>query len=343
MVGHLSAGTFFLHLEAAHGVISNALAIAETPPTIWSALSYAVVVGLFIRIKNPTLSSTSILPIIEMMQMSKGLKVLHMVEKAKYSEFAQRLNDAMKAADLSVTDLKDRLGVTYEMARRYTLGTAFPRFGKMSKLADILGVDASQLAYGKTKRSIFSLNDRDYEMLKEIADHKGVTVSELADTLLGRNPPNKEAQSKNEVCDQSVPERELNHAFALPKTTTILIRSFAQIINREQGTEPMTVFGDLPDSAYGYRLDTDHMEGAPVFIPRGAMLVISPDLSPIDGDIVLANIEGPAIGLLSKVGGKQMVVATRDKIPALEVEKQNILGVVLKWEVEHRNPARDTR
>lgn len=105
----------------------------------------------------------------------------------------------------------------------------------------------------------------------------------------------------------------------------------------------MIVFGNLPESAYGYRLESDHMEGQPVYIQRGATLVIDPDLEPVEGDVILANVaDHPTIGLFERVGGKCMAVATRDKIPAVEVTPGQVLGVVLKWEVHHRNPARGT-
>jgi transcriptional regulator with XRE-family HTH domain len=72
-----------------------------------------------------------------------------MVEKTnKHQEFADRLNAEMSKRNLAVKDLSQACEVTYEMARRYTLGTAKPRDEKLSKIADWLGVDPAWLDYG---------------------------------------------------------------------------------------------------------------------------------------------------------------------------------------------------
>lgn len=72
-----------------------------------------------------------------------------MVEN-KYSVFAQNLRVAMERKAISVTDLKRHLGITYEMARRYTLGIAKPRHEKMQSLADFVGLSPAELEYGGT-------------------------------------------------------------------------------------------------------------------------------------------------------------------------------------------------
>lgn len=74
--------------------------------------------------------------------------LLPMVEEQKYPDFAKRLNELMTIKGISVTQLKSLVGVTYEMARRYTIGAAKPRVSVMSKLALALGVSASYLEYG---------------------------------------------------------------------------------------------------------------------------------------------------------------------------------------------------
>ena len=84
-----------------------------------------------------------------------------MVEiKARYPDFAERLNAAMHEAGVSVTDLKNRLNITYEMARRYTLGIAMPRDDKLVAISDYLGVDAAGLKFG---------NDSDRKLTKQPA------------------------------------------------------------------------------------------------------------------------------------------------------------------------------
>lgn len=72
-----------------------------------------------------------------------------MVEsETKHPEFAKRLSDAMQAAGVSVTDLKNHLKVTYEMARRYTMGVAMPRDDKLVAIAQRLGVQTAWLKFG---------------------------------------------------------------------------------------------------------------------------------------------------------------------------------------------------
>ncbi|WJM83245.1 XRE family transcriptional regulator [Pectobacterium brasiliense] len=74
--------------------------------------------------------------------------LLLMVEETKYSDFADRLNLLINNKNMSVTDLSRISGVSYEMARRYTMGTAKPRDEKMVKIAGALEVSAAYLDYG---------------------------------------------------------------------------------------------------------------------------------------------------------------------------------------------------
>lgn len=75
------------------------------------------------------------------------LIVLPMVE-IMHPQFAANLRSAMDRRGLSVTDIARHLGVTYEMARRYTLGTAKPRTRKLAELASLLGISPATLEYG---------------------------------------------------------------------------------------------------------------------------------------------------------------------------------------------------
>lgn len=67
----------------------------------------------------------------------------------RYPDFAERLQKAMAESDISVTDIKTRLNVTYEMARRYSLGYAMPRLEKLAALAEIVKTTPSFLQYGR--------------------------------------------------------------------------------------------------------------------------------------------------------------------------------------------------
>lgn len=82
--------------------------------------------------------------------LAQCLNLLPMVENTnKHHEFAQRLNAEMSKNGLFVKDLSQACGVTYEMARRYTLGTAKPRDEKLIKIAEWLNVSPSWLDYGQ--------------------------------------------------------------------------------------------------------------------------------------------------------------------------------------------------
>ncbi len=77
-----------------------------------------------------------------------GDRLLLMVDKNKYYEFAQRLTECMAIANIDVKQLSERVGVTYEMARRYTLGTAKPRDDKMLLVAEAVNASPVYLDYG---------------------------------------------------------------------------------------------------------------------------------------------------------------------------------------------------
>ncbi|MCU4576033.1 helix-turn-helix domain-containing protein [Acinetobacter courvalinii] len=95
---------------------------------------------------------------IELVQPKIQDKILPYVENGlvsmpqpKYLDFANRLKELMETDNSpikTVNQLKDTIGVTYEMARRYTLGTAKPREEKLQTLADALNIDISYLNHG---------------------------------------------------------------------------------------------------------------------------------------------------------------------------------------------------
>ncbi|EGF7427766.1 TPA: helix-turn-helix domain-containing protein [Escherichia coli] len=74
----------------------------------------------------------------------------HMIESThKHHAFATRLKSEMDKKNVSIRDLSLSTGVTYEMARRYTLGTAKPRDEKLERIAEFLGVEPAWLEYGQ--------------------------------------------------------------------------------------------------------------------------------------------------------------------------------------------------
>ncbi|EDR6330480.1 helix-turn-helix domain-containing protein, partial [Salmonella enterica subsp. enterica serovar Hillingdon] len=97
---------------------------------------------------------------IEMTTMAKCLNLLPMVDKLNtQQDFAARLKAEMSKKGLSVKDLGLACGITYEMARRYTLGTAKPREEKLLKIAEWLGVEPAWLEYGSRSSSVNDAGD----------------------------------------------------------------------------------------------------------------------------------------------------------------------------------------
>lgn len=63
--------------------------------------------------------------------------------------FGRRLSELLDRAGMSASDLAKMLGVSYEMARRYTKGVAVPEFEGLVRLAKLLGVSPLWLATGQ--------------------------------------------------------------------------------------------------------------------------------------------------------------------------------------------------
>ena len=120
----------------------------------------------------------NILPKIELVQLKFDSKILPMVENrlkpvtdAKHSEFANRLKKLMEVEGspiTSVNELKDAIGVTYEMARRYTLGTAKPREEKLKELASIFNVEIGFLDHGQSFDNNVDLTQKIHKQSREV-------------------------------------------------------------------------------------------------------------------------------------------------------------------------------
>lgn len=66
----------------------------------------------------------------------------------KYPDFASRVQAAMREHGITIKDIRLRLEISYEMARRYTLGQAIPRPDKIHALAEILHLSPAELQFG---------------------------------------------------------------------------------------------------------------------------------------------------------------------------------------------------
>ncbi|HDS2909314.1 helix-turn-helix transcriptional regulator [Morganella morganii] len=75
-------------------------------------------------------------------------RLLPMVDIPKYKSFADRLVQRMTDVGVDIKQLSEGVGVTYEMARRYTLGSAKPRDDKMERVAEVVQSTPVYLDYG---------------------------------------------------------------------------------------------------------------------------------------------------------------------------------------------------
>ncbi|WP_066108523.1 XRE family transcriptional regulator [Gallibacterium salpingitidis] len=78
-----------------------------------------------------------------------------------------RLSNLMKEKDVSIGKLKDVAGVSYEMARRYVLGTAEPRTDKLIKIAEYLDTTPSFLQYGTEDVNELLKNTHDVDVIED--------------------------------------------------------------------------------------------------------------------------------------------------------------------------------
>lgn len=82
--------------------------------------------------------------------------ILLMVENTPPATIlAKNICTAMERENLTVTDIARQLKITYEMARRYTLGLARPRSPKLAALAELLRTTPAALEYGDTPNVTF--------------------------------------------------------------------------------------------------------------------------------------------------------------------------------------------
>lgn len=97
-------------------------------------------------------------------------------------EFGARLRKLMlekgltssgAAGGVDVSQLASITGATYEMARRYVSGDAMPRAGKLHAIAQWLGIEASELAYGTSASIDEELLERCIRSVREAQEAAG--------------------------------------------------------------------------------------------------------------------------------------------------------------------------
>lgn len=99
---------------------------------------------------------------------------------------AGRLSHLMEMAGVSIKQLQEIAEVTYEMARRYKLGTAIPRDDKLEKIADYFATTPAYLKYGKIEPLDVVLHN-DYKSLNlakrtsQQMTYKGINLEQLSE------------------------------------------------------------------------------------------------------------------------------------------------------------------
>ncbi|QIM65238.1 LexA family protein [Frederiksenia canicola] len=73
------------------------------------------------------------------------------------STLAMRLKEAMNKENVSIQELSNAVGITYEMARRYVMGSAKPREKRLNLIAEFLKVTPMWLQFGE-KSNVVPVN-----------------------------------------------------------------------------------------------------------------------------------------------------------------------------------------
>lgn len=123
----------------------------------------------------------------------------------RHPDFAKRLQAAMAARGISVTDIKNELKITYEMARRYSLGLALPRKDKLDALAQLVGKTSAYLAYGEYFLTNAVVQSRDVgPKIRRLREQRKVDLATLAHSL-GLEPRELDAiEWGQRVCDVEI-------------------------------------------------------------------------------------------------------------------------------------------
>lgn len=201
----------------------------------------------------------------------------------RHPEFAERLSQAMHAAGLSITDIKNRLGITYEMARRYTLGLAMPRKEKLSQLAVMVNKSPSFLAFGFEDPSM----DRNM-------GHTAEGESHAAHSLAAHS-----AGMRVVALDDSAAATGVARIRKVKLRLSAGIAGFATDPDTEE-TNPIFFRRDwldkrgyVEDNLIAIRVRGQSME--PGLFEGDTVVINTRDIHPIDGEVYAVNYEGEAV------------------------------------------------
>ncbi|MDP8160248.1 LexA family transcriptional regulator [Pasteurella atlantica] len=108
---------------------------------------------------------------------------LHTDTKVEQKSLAYRLKTLMTTNKVSIQELSDALGLTYEMIRRYTLGKAEPRTKNLEKIAKYLDTTPAWLQFGEESTSLMrSVPSFSYPLISAVQAGAFTSTYDLQDS-----------------------------------------------------------------------------------------------------------------------------------------------------------------
>lgn len=197
----------------------------------------------------------------------------------RHPEFAERLSAAMQDLGMSISDVKTHLGITYEMARRYTLGLAMPRKDKLALLAQMVQKSPSYLAFGYADQSM----DRNIGV---------VVASPVAPYGVPRN-------TRVVALEDGNADREVARIRKVKLRLSAGIEGFATDPETEDANpiffrrDWLDKRGYIADKLIAIRVRGQSME--PGLFEGDTVVINTADITPEDGEVFAVNYEGEAV------------------------------------------------
>lgn len=182
-------------------------------------------------------------------------------------DFAQRLKYKMKLQGMTIGDLSEKTGISYEMIRRYSAGISKPRESNVVLLAEALSTTASYLDYGTDPDGTAA--NVDAVVYSDTIDHSD---------MMGATDYIKPLAGAAVESLRYIPILNFSQAKSLHETGSIAIADYFKPV--------MGAF--YSERVYGLIIEDNSM--SPEFNRRDLVL-INPDLEPAPSDFVLACID----------------------------------------------------
>lgn len=207
----------------------------------------------------------------------------------RHPEFAERLSAAMQGLGVSVTQVKNHLGITYEMARRYTLGLAMPRKDKLAQLAQMVHTSPSYLAFGFADLSL----DRNI----------GIAAPTQRSLTLTHPSRPANAAKPHSTPVQAMDEAHVDQDVARIRKVRLRLSAGIQGFSTDPDTQDANpIFfrrdwlekrGYIAEQLIAIRVRGQSME--PGLFEGDTVVINTADISPVDGEVYALNYEGEAV------------------------------------------------